>query len=70
MMPKKRIYPIGLLLMVITMGLAGSPVMAAKLQEKTLKAWNEYVRLTEERITEELNSSTGFLAQDLSLIHI
>ena len=68
MMTKKKIYPIGLLLMVITMGLAGSPVMAAKLQEKTLKAWNEYVRLTEERITEELNSSTGFLAQDFQAV--
>ena len=38
MMTNKKIYPIGLLLMVITMGMVGSPVMAAKLQEKTLTA--------------------------------
>ncbi len=68
MMTKKKIYPIGLLLMVITMGMAGSPVMAAKLQEKTLTAWDVYVRLTEERITKELNSSTGFLAQDFQSV--
>jgi hypothetical protein len=68
MMTKKKIYPIGLLLMVITMGMAGSPVMAAKLQEKTLTAWDVYVRLTEERIQEELNSSTGFLAQDFQSV--
>jgi len=67
-MTKKKIYPIGLLLMVITMGMAGSPVMAAKLQEKTLTAWDVYVRLTEERIQEELNSSTGFLAQDFQSV--
>jgi hypothetical protein len=67
-MTKKKIYPIGLLLMVITMGMAGSPVMAAKLQEKTLTAWDVYVRLTEERITKELNSSTGFLAQDFQSV--
>jgi len=68
MMNKKKIYPIGLLLMVITMGMVGSPVMAAKLQEKTLTAWKEYVRLTEERIKEELNSSSGFLAQDFQAV--
>jgi len=67
-MTKKKIYPIGLLLMVITMGMAGSPLMAAKLQEKTLTAWDVYVRLTEERIQEELNSSTGFLAQDFQSV--
>ncbi len=68
MMTKKKIYSIGLLLMVITMGMVGSPVMAAKLQEKTLTAWDVYVRLTEERIKEELNSSTGFLAQDFQAV--
>ncbi len=64
MMTKKEIYQIGALLVVLAMGVADSPVMAAKLQGKTLKAWDEYVRLTEERIKEELNASTGFLAQD------
>ncbi len=68
MMTKRKIYPIGLLLIVVTLGMAGSPVMAAKLQEKTLKAWDEYVRLTEERITKELNSSSGFLAQDFQAV--
>ncbi|MCZ6769611.1 MAG: hypothetical protein O7D93_10230 [Acidobacteria bacterium] len=64
MMTKKEIYQIGALLVVLAMGVADSPVMAAKLQGKTLKAWDEYVRLTEERIKGELNASTGFLAQD------
>ena len=59
---------VALLIVVLAMGMASSPVMAAKLQEKTLKAWNQYVRLTEERITEELNSSTGFLAQDFQTV--
>ena len=68
MMTKKEIYQIGVLLLVLAVGVADSPVMAAKLQEKTLKAWNGYVRLTEERIQEELNSSTGFLAQDFQSV--
>ncbi len=63
-MTKKNIYPIGALLIVLSIGMTGSPLMGAQLQEKTLTAWDVYVRLTEERITEELNSSTGFLAQD------
>ncbi len=67
-MTKKQIYSIGVLLTVLAMGVADSPVMGAQLQEKTLKAWDEYVRLTEERITEELNSSKGFLAQDFQTV--
>ncbi len=67
-MTKKEIYQIGLLLIVIIMGAADSPVMAAELQKKTLTAWDEYVRLTEERITKELNSSSGFLAQDFQAV--
>jgi hypothetical protein len=68
MMTKKEIYPIGALLIVLAMGLAGSPVMGAELQKKTVTAWDEYVRLTEERITKELNSSSGFLAQDFQAV--
>ncbi len=64
MITKEEIYQIAALLVFLVIGVAGSPVMAAKLQEKTLKAWDEYVRLTEERIEEELSASTGFLAQD------
>ena len=67
-MTKKEIYPIGVLLIVLAIGVADSPLMAAKLQQKTLTAWDEYVRLTEERIKEELNSSTGFLAQDFQAV--
>ncbi len=68
MMTKKEIYQIGALVVFLAIGVAGSPVMGAQLQEKTLKAWNEYVRLTEERITKELNSSIGFLAQDFQAV--
>jgi hypothetical protein len=37
---------------------------AATLQPKTSKAWENYVRLTEERIVSELESPEGFLVQD------
>ena len=68
MMTKKQIYSIGVLLIILAIGMTGSPVMGAQLQEKTLTAWAVYVRLTEERIKEELNSSTGFLAQDFQSV--
>ena len=68
MMTKKNIYPIGALLIVLAIGMTGSPLMGAQLQTKTLTAWEEYVRLTEERITKELNSSSGFLAQDFQAL--
>jgi len=34
---------------------------AAKLQPQTLRAWDAYAQLTEQRIASELNSSAGFL---------
>jgi putative flippase GtrA len=37
---------------------------AADLQSKTLKAWGEYVQLTERRISAELSSQKGFLSLD------
>lgn len=44
--------------------LGGSTARAATLQPKTAKAWENYVRLTEERIQNELESPAGFLVQD------
>jgi hypothetical protein len=41
-----------------------APADAATLQPKTIKAWENYVRLTEERIAAELESPDGFLARD------
>ncbi len=67
-MTKKPIYSIGALLFVLAIGMTGSPVMGAQLQEKTLTAWDVYVRLTEERIQGELSSSSGFLAQDFQSV--
>ena len=67
-MTKKKIYSTGALLIVLAIGMTGSPLMGAQLQTKTLTAWEEYVRLTEERITKELNSSSGFLAQDFQAV--
>ncbi len=67
-MTQKQVYSIAALLIVLAIGMAGSPVMGAELQKKTLTAWDEYVRLTEERIQEELNSSSGFLAQDFQAV--
>jgi len=68
MMTKKQTYSIGALLIVLAIGMTGSPLKGAELQKKTLTAWDEYVRLTEERITKELNSSSGFLAQDFQAV--
>ncbi len=51
-------------LLATTIGMADSPLLAAKLRDNTLKGWNEYVHLTEKRIEKELNSSEGFLVQD------
>ncbi len=42
---------------------AGAP-LAAKLKSETTKAWLEYQRLTEKRITTELDSQDRFLVQD------
>ena len=43
---------------------SGSHALGAKLKPDTLKAWEEYQRLTEARIASELESSQGFLVQD------
>jgi hypothetical protein len=40
--------------------IGGTPLHAARLQEKTLAAWNDYVRLTEKRIEQELGSPETF----------
>ena len=37
-------------LMATTIGMAESPLLAAKLRDDTLKGWNEYVHLTEKRM--------------------
>jgi hypothetical protein len=41
-----------------------APTMAATLQAATLKTWETYVELTEKRIAQELNSTSGFLHTD------
>ena len=51
------------------LGLVGSlpaaqEVLAAKLQPKTLKGWETYVRLTEQRIGAELEDEKRFLVTD------
>ena len=51
-------------LMATTIGMAESPLLAAKLRDDTLKGWNKYVHLTEKRMEKELTSSEGFLVQD------
>ncbi len=38
--------------------------MAARLQTKTVRAWDRYVALTEARISKELESGDGFLVRD------
>lgn len=38
--------------------------LAAKLQDQTLRAWEQYQRLTEARIRREIESTEGFLVRD------
>ena len=45
--------------------IAAPSLTAAQLQKDTLEAWDEYVRVTEERINQELGSPQGFFVQDL-----
>ena len=44
--------------------IAAASLTAAQLQKDTLEAWDEYVRVTEERINQELGSSQAFFIQD------
>ena len=44
--------------------LAVSDASAAKLQQETVKAWNEYIRVAEARISRELKSTEVFRAAD------
>ncbi len=43
---------------------AASPAVAATLKLETVEGWEDYIRLTENRITSELQSQAGFLVQD------
>jgi hypothetical protein len=53
-----------LILAAATMAIWGPGLQAAELKTATLKAWDEYVRLTEERIGNELESEEGFFGHD------
>ena len=44
--------------------LPATQAMAARLQTKTVRAWDRYVALTEARISSELESGDGFLARE------
>ena len=54
--------------MVMTAGMVGlfvTSANAASLKSETVRAWETYVKLTEERIATELDAERGFLAQEL-----
>ncbi len=54
--------------MVLTAGMVGmfaTSANAASLKSETVRAWETYVKLTEERIATELDAERGFLAQEL-----
>ncbi|MEJ2110969.1 MAG: hypothetical protein P8Z37_13870 [Acidobacteriota bacterium] len=42
----------------------GTILYSAELESSTLQAWEQYEKLTEQRITRELGSKEGFLTQD------
>ena len=52
------------LVLIAVLLLAPLTLSAAKLRQKTLDAWNQYVTLTEDRISRELSSDEGFLVTD------
>jgi hypothetical protein len=54
------------MLLVSTAGLfsSGASASAATLRPETVRAWDNYVELTERRIASELDSKEGFLVQD------
>jgi hypothetical protein len=59
---KFRLYPIAIAISVcLAVPLAAS---ATTVQNQTLRAWDTYVRLTEQRIANELNSPSRFLRVD------
>jgi len=62
MLSRKTITSV--LLIVGSFMLCCSNLAAAKLQAKTVAAWEEFVQGVELRISEELNSNRGFLVQD------
>ncbi len=58
---------VGFLALVVLLGAriaSGQMIPEAELKAETLKAWDEYVRLTEKRIASELASKERFLVQD------
>jgi len=62
---KVRSYLCRACLFLLVSGLpAAQELMAAKLQPKTLKAWETYIQLTEQRIMAELDDGERFLMTD------
>ena len=57
---RKRALPLAPLLLLLIC----APARGAKLQEETLRAWDDYRKLTEARIEKELASKDGFLVRD------
>lgn len=53
-----------LLILLAVIAFSMLQLSAAKLREETVKAWNDYVGVTEERISREVESTRGFLAAD------
>lgn len=51
-------------LLVMLVGLNSMNVEAATLKSKTVRAWEDYVELTEERIDRELGSDNGYFVVD------
>ena len=52
-------------MMLSMVGTFTTSAKAASLQSDTVRAWEAYVKLTEERIAKELDSEQGFLVQEL-----
>jgi hypothetical protein len=53
-----------LILILVALWLSTLPLLGAQLKKNTLRAWDEYVKLTEERIAKELETEDRFLVTD------
>ena len=51
-------------ILALALAAAVADICAAELKPETLKAWEEYKKLTEQRVDRELSSDTNFLMQD------
>ena len=61
---RRTLFSARTLALIAVYSICATSVSAAQLKAKTVKAWDKYVQLTEDRISRELKSEASFLAAD------